>query len=285
MSDSLHPGIDPACEKCKGEGYVVVRDGEVAGARACVCVRECPICRGDGWAPSDPKDPRSARVRCTCRRLSARVARYNAIGIPGRHAASTIRSFAPYEKGLIKIRKRVGEYVEGWRRDEDNRGLVLYGDVGRGKTHLIVAIARELVFRYGCTARFVEFSHLVADLKGGFDRKEGPAARMEELVAADLLIIDELGKGRNTEWEGTVLDELVSRRYNAVRPILATTNFPPTPPSGRATGDLTTGELPSLVDRVGPRVFSRLRETTDFVSVVGEDFRARLAGDAAPRPR
>lgn len=279
---ALHPGIDPQCPTCRGDGYVVARDGELARAARCRCVAACPACNDTGWIAPDPARPR-ARTACGCRKLGVRVGRFNDARVPGRHATSTLGSFAPYERPIIKVRKRVEDAAASWRRDVENRGLVLWGDVGRGKTHLLCGVLRELVFRHGVSARFVEFSHLLADIKGGFDRGQGAATLIDELVAVDVLAIDELGKGRNTEFEGTVLDELISRRYNAQRPILATTNYPPAASTGRAAPNLASPiDNVALVDRIGPRVFSRLRETCDFVEVVGGDFRARLGGDPSP---
>lgn len=173
----------------------------------------------------------------------------------------------------------VSRWLEDYAVGEENRGLVLHGKVGRGKTHLMVAMLRELVIRYGVSVRFVEFSHLLADLKSGFDHGLGAARLIDPLVRVDVLAIDELGKGRNTEFEGTVLDELISRRYNAAGTILATTNYAPdAPPTGRATANaaavvLESQKQPSLVDRVGPRVFSRLQEMSDFLEVGGPDHR------------
>ena len=94
----------------------------------------------------------------------------------------------------------------------------------------------------------------------------------------DVLAIDELGKGRTTgmtEFEGTILDEIVSRRYNAMKAIVATSNYAP-PTDGRADAevDSRTGvHVGSLVDRVGERVYSRLVQTCDFVRVSGADQR------------
>ena len=270
------PGADAQCPRCKGDGYATVRDGEHVAARVCGCVGTCPTCAGAGWIATDATAVRSPRRPCACRKARARLARLDEARIPGRHAASTIKSFAPYERQLIKVRKHVEDVVFDWRTNEDNRGLVLYGDVGRGKTHLLCAIVRELVLTHGVSARFVEFSHLLADIKTGFDRGEGAGKLIDDLVSVDVLAIDELGKGRNTEFEGTVLDELVSRRYNAARPIFATTNYAPSASTGRATPNLAVAQADvALVDRVGARVFSRLRETVDFLEVPGMDFRQR----------
>jgi DNA replication protein DnaC len=210
----------------------------------------------------------------------ARLSAFDAIGIPARHADSTLVSFVPQNREQTAVVGQISTYLGAFEPGRENRGLVLYGDVGRGKTHLMVALLRDLVLRHGVTARFVEFSHLLADLKSGFDVGRGAASVIDPLVAVGVLGIDELGKGRNTEFEGTVVDELVSRRYNAARPIIATTNYAPEAATGRARPSLAAAQLgtappPTLVDRIGDRVFSRLRETSDFVPLKGADYRAR----------
>jgi DNA replication protein DnaC len=173
--------------------------------------------------------------------------------------------------------RRVSPFLAEYKPGQMNPGLILHGDVGRGKTHLMAAIVRSLMLTHGISARFVEFSHLLADLKSNFGRGEGAAALIEPLVKVDILAIDELGKGRNTEFEGTVLDELVSRRYNAGRTIIATTNYAPGNPQGVATPEFTTGKRPALIDRVGDRVYSRLLEMCHLVHIDGGDYRQKIA--------
>lgn len=274
-----HPAARLGCRECGGEGFVVGREGERAVATLCTCVGPCPQCGGTGLvAMSDAF--RAPRRRCVCQAVLQRLRMFDAVGIPARHADSTRANFVPTSKLQVAVLMAVTKYLDDYDPKRENRGLVLYGAVGRGKTHLLVALLRELVFRHGVAARFVEFSHLLADLKAGFDSGRGAAELLDPLVGVTVLAIDELGKGRNTEFEGTVLDELVSRRYNAVLPILATTNFAPSPSTGRATANaadvqLGAAQAPSLVDRVGDRVFSRLRETADFVEVKGDDYREK----------
>ena len=124
----------------------------------------------------------------------------------------------------------------------------------------------------------------LADLKTGFERGSANRLVLSDLVEVDVLAIDELGKGRNTEWEGTVLDELISRRYNAAATVLATTNYAPKR-TGHATPNLTDAPAtqPGLPDRVGDRVYSRLHELCDFISLPGTDFRLRQAKAARAR--
>jgi DNA replication protein DnaC len=291
---ALHAGVDARCRICKGRGLVLTPVGELSAAQACSCVGECPTCGGSGFV-ADTTDPRHAfgrarKIRCRCQEFLQRIARFNACGIPARHAFATRASFRPsadQRDAFMAVARWLTLFPKGQQarggaeaaRSGAGRGLVLYGPVGTGKTHLLCAMLAELVLEHGATARFIEFTHLLHDLKSEFGRPNGVSSLMDPLVEVDVLAIDELGKGRNTDFESSVVDELTSRRYNAMRAILGTTNHPPKPSTGRAAPNLAnpdpTGE--ALVDRVGARVFSRLQEMCDFVEVPGQDYRVRLS--------
>jgi len=236
----------------------------------------CKACKGTGFVPVSDSF-RAPMRRCECQQLVRSVNMFNEACVPARHAQSTRLTFERTTKDLMKAFTVVSRFISNYRVGEENRGLILCGAVGRGKTHLMTAMVRELIFQHRVTAKFVEFSHLLADLKSGFDRGVGASNLLDPLVRVDILAIDELGKGRNTEFEGTVLDELVSRRYNAAAPIIGTTNFLPGAPTGRAQPNLASAgdgrSVPTLSDRVGPRVYSRLSEMCDFVELKGDDYR------------
>jgi len=274
--------VEP-CPICRGERFLVRPGAHTAEAEVCACVGRCRACRGTGFvAVSD--DPRAPRRRCDCQKLEGRVRAFREAGIPNRHAGSTLLSY-DHSGARTAGFAAVSKWLKQFDPAGDNRGLVLWGEVGRGKTHLMVAVLRELVLRHGVRARFVEFSHLLADLRAGFDVGRGMAPLLDPLVRVEVLAIDELGKGLRTDFELNVIDELVSRRYNAMLPTLATTNYGPGPATAQPQPNLSevrmgTAPPPSLVDRVGDRVYSRLQETSDFVHLKGEDWRARTRGRA-----
>lgn len=278
----LHPGLDPSCKTCRGTGMVVQPQGEHAIAALCPCIssRSCPACGDSGWVSAyNDSGHRKGLRRCSCVGFKQRLVRFNAIKIPGRLANTTLRSFV-----LSEVQQQSDAYAAAhvfakqYKPSEINRGLVLWGPVGRGKTHLLAGMLRQVALEHNVSARFIEFSHLLSTLKGRFDRGEGAAAVLDELVSVDVLAIDELGKGMLTEFELATIDELVSRRYNAARTIIATTNFRPGDPTGLRRGNLSDprpDQQPTLADRVGERVFSRLQEMCTFARLGGKDWRRR----------
>ena len=177
--------------------------------------------------------------------------------------------------GKMPALQSTSKWLQDFDPKTENPGLFLYGDVGRGKTHLLVGLVRALILEKGVAARFMEFSRLLGVLKEGFSAGRSGTDLMSELAEVPVLAIDELGKGRMTDWELTVIDEIVSRRYNAMRCTLATTNYEPAAPTGAQIGNpaLLAGPAQTLGDRVGERVWSRIREMGIFVPVKGKDFR------------
>jgi DNA replication protein DnaC len=209
-----------------------------------------------------------------------RIGLFNRAGIPGRFADATLVSFSRGatqvgDDAKFKAFVEVSHWLGKFEPRRENKGLILHGRVGRGKTHLMVALLRSLILQHGVEARFVEFSRLLSMLKEGYSTGRSDTLLLGELAAVPVLGIDELGKGRLTDWELQVIDEVISRRYNGMNTTLGTSNFRPgaftgaEPPNAAST----TAATQTLGDRVGDRVYSRLRQMTGFVELGGLDFR------------
>lgn len=256
------------------EGFEVVAGPVYAEAR--VSPRPpCPFCGGMGRREVVIDGvPRVAK--CRCQKVPDRVALFNAARIPARYAGCTLEGFRRDLPGAQPGWTAVRLWLDRYRPGEENRGLVLYGGPGRGKTHLLCAALRELVFRHGVTVRFIEFTHLISAIKESWDRNVGEAVSITPLVTVPVLAVDELGKGRKTDFELAIIDEIVTRRYNAQGSLLGTTNFEPKLAPRRGANEaasLAVAGVETLPERIGDRAFSRLKESVDFAPVLGEDYR------------
>lgn len=136
-------------------------------------------------------------------------------------------------------------------------GLVLIGSVGSGKTHLAAAIANDFVER-GIPAMFGTFQTHLENIRNEFDRT-GEKKYLSEIKNVPVLVIDDLGKERKTEWTQSVLYDVVNYRYEHLLPIIFTTNF----------------NMTDFANYVEHAVFSRLNEMCSEVQTSGSDYRNR----------
>lgn len=149
------------------------------------------------------------------------------------------------------------------------KGLYLYGECGTGKTFLAALIAREYVLR-SQTVIFGDVPSLLEDLKATFD-KGGTDALLDRYCDCDLLILDDLGAGKITDWSVGVLYQIINARYNSEKPIIATSNYDF---KGLAEALSVRDQNGRIVDALtGKRIVSRLREITFSVSLGENDRR------------
>jgi DNA replication protein DnaC len=226
-----------------------------------VAAEPCPLCKGFGRL----ERPDGTTVPCECRSEEIVRARRAAARIPERYRNCRLRNFNDLHNESLKQAKAVAKrFVDHWPAVD--AGLLVTGPVGVGKTHLAVAILNELVDTKGATALFCDFSDLLDRIQASFGR--GSEESQDDIVApyrdADLLVLDELGARRPSDWVREVLYGLLNTRYNRKRLTILTTNFGDEP-------DARGGETLEL--RVGAPVRSRLWEMTQLVVIGAEDFR------------
>jgi DNA replication protein DnaC len=275
------------CAECDRNRYVTYPAGDVAEAEPCAsCFDPCPACDGDSYIyVTDDRGYERVRECPVCGTLHARIKAYNAADIPARYHGrdSTLERFQTHiddgqrRGNLPDIKMKVFRWVKGFAPGDE--GLLLHGEVGTGKTHLLAAIVRRLTLEKGIRSRFVEFSHLLSNIREQFDQGKGESAILDPLGEIPVLAVDELGKGRNTAWQLEILDNIVSRRYNRGLTTLFTTNYELDDEPGSGSGvsdgaDLKRhGHQKTLREKIGERIYSRLHEMIEFIHIDAPDYR------------
>src|SRR5207249_7661386 len=130
------------------------------------------------------------------------------------------------------------------------------------------AILKECIFTRGAHGLFYTTSDLMALLRSTYTGEEAATESqvLRTMTAADVLVLDDLGRERATEWRDEMLHLIVNTRYSERRLTIFTTNF-------EIGADAT--EPDTLPVRVGVLVYSRLHEICDFVTVAAADYPER----------
>jgi DNA replication protein DnaC len=94
-------------------------------------------------------------------------------------------------------------------------------------------------------------------------------------MEVDLLVLDDLGAEKTSEWVEETLNLIVNTRYNERRVTMFTSNYPDYPDT------VVDGEMDSLLARIGYRMRSRLHEMCDFLELEGADYRMLMPNEGA----
>jgi len=226
----------------------------------------CPHCKGSGWITVDSDTNRVEP--CGCAGDLRRQQRIASARIPKRYMHCTLASY--YEKApILRVaKKRVQQFVDTWPGTGDIKGLLLTGGCGVGKTHLAVAALLEII-RTGKPGRvlFSNFQDLIQEIQASFDSDQVPSKSelLQPLLDADLLVLDELGSQKPTQFVHDILYYVINTRYNDEKTTIFTTNYLDRPADAKEE---------SLEQRIGTRLRSRLAEMAERIDFTGAgDFR------------
>jgi DNA replication protein DnaC len=245
--------MSDVCLICGGSGLRVVQENGLQFARECVC-----------------------RVK---RRAAQLLGRAN---IPRRYEHCSLENYdtdLPYShrsqgRALLTARK----FIENYPLETDGRGLLLTGSIGVGKTHVAVGILQALVAERGATGLFFDYRDLLKQVQNSYNAqvRETELEVLRPVFEAEVLVLDELGASKPTDWVWDTVAHILNTRYNDRRTTIITTNYANAGPLGMETGGRAVVREETLGDRIGERMRSRLQEMCVVVEMQGEDFRQKV---------
>lgn len=188
--------------------------------------RKCPVdvCDGSGWILRE--DGEAEPCACRERMISRAVSRGMGTGIPRRFRGVSFERKPICDLDPFVLRP-VRDYVRNIAGQiEQGRGLWFFGDVGTGKTSLAMLVAQQALDQ-GFSVAVYSVPRLLAELRDTFEqesRKGSFLQTFERLTSVDLLLLDDLGAERQTDWVLEQLYAVVNERWQDGTPIVVTSN-------------------------------------------------------------
>jgi DNA replication protein DnaC len=246
----------------------------------------CALCEGTGWKtlPYRSNAPKDRRVtRCDCQLRARNQTLLVGANIPRRYEHCELASYTTDFPGAhpslafahLSALKFAQEYDP-----RDNAGLLVIGKIGTGKTHLAVGITKELILHKGVACLFYDYRELLKEIQNSYNSTVQTTELdvLRPVFETEVLVLDELGAVKPTEWVWDTVSLILNTRYNNNRTTIITTNFEDQPAAG-ANGSATpirAARSETLGDRIGERMRSRLHEMCRVIKMEGEDFRQKF---------
>jgi DNA replication protein DnaC len=153
---------------------------------------------------------------------------------------------------------------------EEGKGLTIIGPPGVGKTHLAVGILKKIYREKGIRGAFFDTKDLIYRLKSLIEERKINRA-IKRVLNLPLLVLDDLGSERLSDWQRELISYILSYRYNNLKSTIVTTNFPLE--GGEGDGLRDKGLKVYLSERIDPGTVSRLMHMTTVIYIAGRDRR------------
>ncbi len=243
----------------------------------------CQVCFGTGTRI----EPGKGAMICDCRRSNQKARSLDAARIPPRFRDCSFHNYYPKNDSQYFAHSFASRLVDEYPAVET--GLLFMGSVGVGKTHLAIAILKDLMATKGAGCLFYESGSLLKTIQDSYN----PVSQTSEMrvlapvYQAEVLVLDELGATVPTNWVRDTLYQIINTRYNNKKLTIFTTNYVDEvrPGDGNEDSDETkrrtfaasrARELTTLEERIGTPLRSRLYEMCKKVMIEGEDYRKRV---------
>jgi DNA replication protein DnaC len=232
--------MDDSKNQVCGKHGEYIDEGVMVGDR--MIFRRCPACNREYHIAAQEAKAKAEAARKV--ELAKRL--HESSLIPKRFKSCSFENFVASNEGQTKALATAKAYADSWEQmQERGAGLIFSGKAGTGKTHLACAIANAVI-DLAVPAKFTTVTNMMRAIKETYskDSDDSESKVLQRLSDVPLLVMDEAGMDYGTDFNKTLLFEVLNSRYENVNPTIILTNLDAT----------------ALKEYLGERVVDRMRD-------------------------
>lgn len=220
---------------------------------------KCPLCKGTGWKIGDDGKYRE----CDCVKKDKMQLMWKRSGISLDDLDKSFSNFKEWNQKSKEMKNTAIQYYKAFDviRKERRNSIIFCGNPGSGKTHLSLALANNFIKAKNIKVVYMPYRDTITSLKQNMIDEEYYKKTLSKYQTAEVLLIDDLYKGKITESDINIMFELVNYRYLNHLPIIVSTEF-------------TIEKLLSFDEAIGSRLYEISKDF--IVEIEGKENNYRL---------
>lgn len=204
----------------------------------------CPICCDTGFIPTEDENGYVVYKYCKCREMARVEKIWKDSGISINDIDKSFKNFKNWNMEIENMKDRATNYYYRFNtiRNERSNSIMMCGNPGCGKTHLAIALANNLIQNKQISVIYMPYRDVVIKLKQNIIDEEAYKKIISKYKLAEVLLIDDLFKGKINETDINIIFELINYRYLNRLPLIISTEF-------------TVDKLLEFDEAVGSRIY------------------------------
>ena len=203
--------------------------------------------------------------RCKCFELYLVKEQWKASGLKMDDMDKSFKTYEPWNETTKNLKSTATNYYLRFKniKDTKHNSILLCGNPGSGKTHLSIALANNFIKKDGLKVVYMPYRDIITNLKQNMIDKEYYKRLVSKYQEAEILLIDDLWKGKVNETDINIMFEIVNHRYINKKPIICSTEY-------------LIENMLSFDEAIGSRIYEMAKDFT--YEIRGKENNYRLRG-------
>lgn len=226
---------------------------------------KCNVCKDTGYIVIQQERSQPLMKQCKCLKEERARRQWINSGIDPNNNDQTFGSFIVNNDISKRCKEIAIKYYKEFStiRDERRNSILLCGQSGSGKTHLTIALGKNLISK-GTDVVYMPYRDIITNLKQNMLDNEVYKKQLSKYKKCEVLLIDDLFKGKINESDINIMFEIINYRYMNHKPIIVSSEF-------------TLGKMLNFDEAVGSRIYEMCKDYV--VQIEGKEFNYRLRGN------